>query len=169
VSLQKCVIIQNQEKQLQAWCSQQNLWTLLPHYIHFWSTLITVILFILFYFVLFYLFYFIFMQNISLISRSCFQYMFSVLHKRSEGLPYLLSFSYKSYFILDLRVWLWSITTANYTYLDHWFIICYQHTKSSRKICIAKLYIFYIVQKHTYIKMHIFLSSLIIPHLRTIM
>jgi hypothetical protein len=49
-----------------------------PH-INFWSTIITVILF-----------YFIFMQNISLTSRSCFQYMFSILHKRPAGSPFAI-------------------------------------------------------------------------------
>ena len=38
----------------------------------------------------FILFYFIFMQNISLINRSCFQYTFSVLHKRPAGLPFAI-------------------------------------------------------------------------------
>ena len=77
---QKRVIIQNKEKQLQqARCSAQTLQNLLPHHINFWSTIITVILF-----------YFISMKNISLTSRSCFQYMFSLSLKRPARLPFAI-------------------------------------------------------------------------------
>ena len=154
---QKRVIIQNKEKQLQqARCSAQTLQNLLPHHINFWSTIITVILF-----------YFISMKNISLTSRSCFQYMFSLSLKRPARLPFAilhLQIIFYTWFAGMVMIYHYSRLHIPQS-LVHYLLSTNQKLK---KNCMPKLYIFYIVQKHAYIKMHIFQSSVTIPHLRTI-